>query len=72
MAVDLDNETVGTLKLKIRDKEGPPTDQQSLIFNGKLMEDGRKLKDYNIQKGLSKSFVSLLNIHLQSPGSNLP
>jgi ubiquitin C len=47
-----------TLKERIQQKEGTPIVQQRLICNGKQLEDGRTLDDYNIKAG-SRIFLTL-------------
>ncbi|KAL6466036.1 hypothetical protein MHYP_G00261690 [Metynnis hypsauchen] len=46
-----EEETVDELLRKIYNKEKIPADQQRLIFNGKQLEAGRKLKEYGIVNG---------------------
>ncbi|XP_051971958.1 polyubiquitin-like [Xyrauchen texanus] len=45
------NETVDQLQQKIYNKESVPVDQQRLIYNGRQLESGMKLLEYNITSG---------------------
>lgn len=55
--------TVGEVKRNVQDREGIPPDQQSLLFNGRDMEDDRTLGDYNIPH------QSTLHLRLKLSGS---
>ena len=56
-------ESIESIKAKIQEKEGIPPDQQAFFWNGKLLQEGKTLSDYNIQK------ESMLYLALRTIGS---
>ena len=43
------NDSIENIKAKIHEKESIPIDQQRLLFNGTVLEEGKTLRDYNIE-----------------------
>lgn len=44
------NDTIDSVKSNISNNGGPPVERQFLFWQNRLLEDGRTLADYNVQK----------------------
>ena len=43
------DESIESVKIKIQEADGIPPEQQRLIYGGSQLEDGKTLKEYNVQ-----------------------
>ena len=53
------NDTIESVKAKIRDKEGFPVEQQRLFLQNKHLDDNFTLSNYDIQKESALQLVHL-------------
>eukprot|EP01015_Nassula_variabilis_P004583 TRINITY_DN1319_c0_g1_i4.p1 TRINITY_DN1319_c0_g1~~TRINITY_DN1319_c0_g1_i4.p1 ORF type:complete len:102 (+),score=29.30 TRINITY_DN1319_c0_g1_i4:3-308(+) len=49
--------TINQIKLALQEKEGIMADQIKLVSSGKLLEDNKKISDYNLEAGATIHMV---------------
>lgn len=67
-----ENETVKVLKEKIHSERGDefPIEGQKLIYAGKILEDDKQIKEYNIDT--NKNFVVVMAVKPKKPAADKP
>ena len=61
-----EDDTVRSVKMQFKDKQGTPVDQQRLLYGGEELDDKKTLKDYGIERD------STLHLVLRLPGGLNP
>eukprot|EP00984_Skeletonema_dohrnii_P005681 scaffold2005_cov115-Skeletonema_dohrnii-CCMP3373.AAC.2 len=64
------SDTIAVFQRKLQVREGPPPDQQRLIFDGSQLEEGRTFSDYNIQNEFTIHLVLRLRGMISTFTSN--
>lgn len=57
-------DTIGTIKNKIKDEQGHPTELQKIIFSGKVLTDDKTVADCNIKE---KDFLVVMVAKVSAP-----